>query len=262
MCVRVHLGVWLFACVSGAVLYKFWAEGVLSSYGMGCVCVMGMIQRALWDAGMQSRHGVLRRQFGLHVPPGLHETHLLFTHISYCYRSVLPSRPWRIFHNCIFVHCYPQYYLLHNTASWIRWCDKERISKKLFFWCPKSLSLINYKLLKHVTLRKLWHSSAVFNAGCASIIEKRVHWLCSPGRLWVAGRLGARKRLCRTWTTSASCSPPWRASRPTSSPPCRSPATRAPCLTPLSHPSASTPPHWSSSHTTGTPLRCVHCNYP
>lgn len=158
MCVRVHLCVWLFACVSGAVLYKFWAEGVLSSYGMGwdvCVCVMGMIQRALWDAGMQSRHGVLRRQFGLHVPPRLHETHLLFTHISYCYRSVLPSRPWRIFHNCIFVHCYPQYYLLHNTASWIRWCDKERISKKLFFLVSKKLKFNKLQALKTCYAQKV-----------------------------------------------------------------------------------------------------------
>lgn len=40
---------------------------------------MGMIQRALWKAGMQSRHPVLGGQ-RLHVPPRLHKTHLLFTH--------------------------------------------------------------------------------------------------------------------------------------------------------------------------------------
>jgi len=89
--------------------------------------------------------------------------------------------------------------------------------------------------------------------------------MCSPDHPWVAGRLAARKRLWRTWTTSASCSPPWRASRRRSLPPCRRLTTRASCLPPLSHPSACTPPRWSSSHTTGMLLRCVHClsyNFP
>lgn len=40
---------------------------------------MSMIQRALWKAGMQSRHRVLGRQC-LHVPPRLKKTHLLFSH--------------------------------------------------------------------------------------------------------------------------------------------------------------------------------------
>ncbi len=53
---------------------------------------------------MQSRHGVFRRQLCLHVPPGLDKTHLLFTHISYSYRSIIPSRHGRIFHNCVSVH--------------------------------------------------------------------------------------------------------------------------------------------------------------
>lgn len=44
-----------------------------------CVCLMVMVQRALWDAGMQRRHGVLGRQC-LHGPPGLHKTRLLFTY--------------------------------------------------------------------------------------------------------------------------------------------------------------------------------------
>lgn len=60
------------------------------------------------------------------------------------------------------------------------------------------------------------------------------------------------------WTTSASCSPPWQATHPKGSPFCRRLAMTVSCLPPLSHRSACAPPRWSSSHTTGMLLRCVH----
>ena len=92
---------------------------------------------------MQSRHGVLRRQLCPHVPLGLHKTHLLFTPISYCYRSILPSGQGKnSFQNCISEHWYPQYdaFTKQGIMNNPRKCDKECVLGKSYLviivkWC-------------------------------------------------------------------------------------------------------------------------------
>lgn len=168
----------------------------------------------------------------LHVPPGLHKTHLLFTCISYCYRFILPSRQGRIFHNCM--------------------CCYETFTKTVMLGDSN-------KEHEHVTSNLTSALSHILEAKLQAVGKCDAPFLCFLGHLWVTGQSGARKQLCKTSTTSASCSPPWRASHPTSSLPCRTPTRRAFCLPPLSHPSVCILPRWSSSHTTGMLLRCVLC---
>lgn len=84
----------LFLCQWGSVIQilsggstEFIWDGVCVRV---CVCVSSVVQRALFEAGMQDRHGVLRRWFAC-VSRALWNT-LLFTHISHCYKSIFPHR--------------------------------------------------------------------------------------------------------------------------------------------------------------------------
>lgn len=79
------------------------------------VCVVGMIQRALWEAGMQRRHGVLENC--LHVPPGLHKTHS-YSRTFHTVRDLSsPQDKEEFFRNCISMHCYTQYYALTKPTT-------------------------------------------------------------------------------------------------------------------------------------------------
>lgn len=127
VCICMRLCVWPSACASVVQILR----GGSAEFRWD-VCVMDMIQRALWEAGMQSRHGLLKRQFGLHVPPGLHKTHLLFTRISYCYRSIFPSGQGRFY----FITIFPCTIILNmmlsqNLVNNHKECDKEFMSRKL-----------------------------------------------------------------------------------------------------------------------------------
>lgn len=115
-----------------------------------CVCVMGMIQRALWEAGMQSRHGVLGRQC-LHVPPGLHKTRLLFTHTFTDLSSPQDKEEFSIT-VCLFTTIL-NIVLLRNTASGIllRQIKRNRHKREN---CYLEIKL---KHLSPKSFKKVWH---------------------------------------------------------------------------------------------------------
>jgi len=81
------------------------------------VCLMDLIQRALWEFGMQHRHGVLR---------GLSACASRASQKTHCYSHTLPAatdltplRPRIHFYNCTYVRFYSNIMLLQNTVPQI-----------------------------------------------------------------------------------------------------------------------------------------------
>lgn len=90
----VNLSLWWYVCAAMFDLILMSVGQCYTNlecvYGCVCVCVSSVVQRALFEAGMQDRHGVLRR-WSACVSRALWNT-LLFTHISHCYKSIFPHR--------------------------------------------------------------------------------------------------------------------------------------------------------------------------